>query len=45
MLAAERPQPQSRSAHGRSARPGRTAEGGMSQQDGNGRSCEVRMMR
>jgi len=45
MLAAERPQPQTRSACRRFVRPGRTAEGGKSQQDGNGKSCEVRMMR
>jgi hypothetical protein len=43
MLAAERPQPRSRSAHGRSFRLERISEG-KSQQDGNGRSCEVRMM-
>lgn len=44
MLAAEIPQPRTRGTQGRSVRPGSAGEG-KSQQDGNGRSCEVRMIR
>ena len=44
MLAAEIPQPRPQSSRGRSVRPGSAGEG-KSQQDGNGRSCEVRMIR
>ena len=44
MLAAERPQPQTRCVCDQSVGSERPGEGN-SQQDGNNRSCEVRMIR
>jgi hypothetical protein len=44
MLAAEGPQPRTQGSGGMTVRLGSVGEG-KSQQDGNGRFCEVRMIR